>query len=508
MMTIKMPELPVHIPADKIGLPTSGAVIEKCTSMKAGEPRKGGVAEAFQLTAETDMIVLEGKVLPVDPEAQSIGFELGIPMNWNGKLIQAGGAGLDGYVIPCSFPMTGQDAEKSAMKQGYAVLGSDGGHTMETIEYWSSRWALNRETLVNFAYEQLKKVRDTACALLETVAGRLPDKVYFYGGSNGGRECLKAIQNFPSDYDGAICFFPVLNWVLKLLLDCAIADKVEEVGQPGFIDDALQEKIKRLVLEKCDGLDGVEDGLISDLPAASLQKEELYKTLRELLSPEQFEVVRAVSQPLALPFDLPCGYGTLDGYQIYDGSPVGMHLNLTPEARAASMAASGDDFIRCGIFGDPSFEVRHLDTAKWEKELVAASELLDANTTDLDGFFQKGGKLLLAQGGSDPLVSVQWTNDYYKRLLSRYGQQQLDAVMRYYVVPGFGHGPGGDFLLSTDMIGALDGWVSEGAAPHDLIAGDALSGRTRPLCEYPAYPRYAGEGDVNKADSFRKEGGR
>jgi hypothetical protein len=31
---------------------------------------------------------------------------------------------------------------------------------------------------------------------------------------------------------------------------------------------------------------------------------------------------------------------------------------------------------------------------------------------------------------------------------------------------------------------------------------EATRGRTRPLCEYPAWPKYNGSGDVNAAASF------
>lgn len=504
---MRMVNFPLKIMANKIGLPTSGATVVSGKWVKKGEPAGGIVAKKFGLYADTDMFVVEGMIHPVDPNAQDIHFELGIPSHWNGKLIQAGGGGMDGYVIPSTLPLTGQDPEKSALKQGYAVVGSDGGHIMEDYSPWGCHWTLNQETLYNFASEQLKKTKDVACVLLETIMEETPEKVYFYGGSNGGRECMKAIQNYPEDYDGAICFFPVLYWMLKILMDARISDTLEDYGEKGIIDAETQAKIKNIVLEYCDGLDGVSDGLVSDLQNASQKASEIETRLHEFLTKEQFEVLHSINEDIKLSY--PLGYGdvTLPGYQIYEGAAINLHLTATPKKRETSPGAGSDEFLKYAVVGDGDYDVRHFDTDKWKDRIQELSRLLDAYDTNLDAFFKHGGKLLMVQGMADPLVCIYGTNQYYEMLIKRYGKDALSESMKYYVVPGFGHGPGGDFLLGTDMIGALDQWVEEGKAPRDMIATDLnedTKGRTRPLCEYPSFPYYTGKGDVNKAESFLK----
>jgi feruloyl esterase len=47
--------------------------------------------------------------------------------------------------------------------------------------------------------------------------------------------------------------------------------------------------------------------------------------------------------------------------------------------------------------------------------------------------------------------------------------------------------------------------VTNGKPPGAQVISDtntATLGRTRPLCEFPAYPRYNGSGDINQASSF------
>jgi feruloyl esterase len=50
----------------------------------------------------------------------------------------------------------------------------------------------------------------------------------------------------------------------------------------------------------------------------------------------------------------------------------------------------------------------------------------------------------------------------------------------------------------------LEGWVEKGRPPRNLVVTDTagVPGRTRPLCDYPTWPRYRGAGDVNEAASF------
>jgi len=130
--------------------------------------------------------------------------------------------------------------------------------------------------------------------------------------------------------------------------------------------------------------------------------------------------------------------------------------------------------------------------------------MLDANSVDLSQFMSKGGKLILLVGSIDDSISSYNTLNYYSRLVSKFGQGPLDSFVRFYYVPGFGHG-NGVFNAKFDSLAALDGWVDQGKAPDTLVAVDAnqdSASRSRPLCVYPAWPKYKGSGDVNLASSF------
>jgi feruloyl esterase len=121
----------------------------------------------------------------------------------------------------------------------------------------------------------------------------------------------------------------------------------------------------------------------------------------------------------------------------------------------------------------------------------------------LDNFVNKNGKLLLLHGTTDLLVPTSMTTAYYNSLGARDGSKLKDFA-RYYIAPGFGHGSGA-FTLQWDSLTALDTWVETGKAPESPVVTDGApttKGRTRPLCEYPSWPRYNGAGDVNSAASY------
>jgi feruloyl esterase len=48
----------------------------------------------------------------------------------------------------------------------------------------------------------------------------------------------------------------------------------------------------------------------------------------------------------------------------------------------------------------------------------------------------------------------------------------------------------------------MERWVEQGVAPERIVATKAGSPMSRPLCPYPALPRYRGTGDPNDEKSF------
>jgi feruloyl esterase len=72
------------------------------------------------------------------------------------------------------------------------------------------------------------------------------------------------------------------------------------------------------------------------------------------------------------------------------------------------------------------------------------------------------------------------------------------------MIPGFGHGFG-PFNAKFDSLTMLRDWVERGHAPAAPTAtdGNANANRSRPLCEWPSWPKFTGAaGSEGSASSF------
>ena len=154
-----------------------------------------------------------GHIEPVDPKAPPIKFQVNLPVEWNGRSLQYGGGGFNGVLItglglPPAYPYD----KPSPLARGFVTYGTDSGHATKTGEP-PQLFALNDEAFENFAHVAYKKVRDAAVGLMQRAYGKKPDKMYFMGSSEGGREGLTMAQRYPDDFDGIFARVPVINWV-------------------------------------------------------------------------------------------------------------------------------------------------------------------------------------------------------------------------------------------------------------------------------------------------------
>ena len=121
-------------------------------------------------------------------------------------------------------------------------------------------FALNDESLVNMAYAAYKKTHDVGVRIARAFYDRAPAKIYFYGGSEGGREALMMAQRFPTDFDGIVSVVPVANYTGGNLMRANLAQLQREGG---WISPAKVKVIQNAVNSACDKLDGLDDGIIS-----------------------------------------------------------------------------------------------------------------------------------------------------------------------------------------------------------------------------------------------------
>jgi feruloyl esterase len=495
------------IGAEAIGLPTTGAVVTSATDHYAGEMAYCRVM---------------GRIHPIDPTADDIRFEVNLPEQWNGKALHYGGGTFDGYLAAANgrgrTPVS-LKSQATPLTRGYATFGSDGGHHRnyfplpDAINAVNSKFGRNAEMERNWGGDALKKVHDVAVQLIERRYGRPPKRMYFIGGSTGGREALHVAQSFPADYDGVLAAYPAWD---QVELDLQFLRTAQALYAPGgFLGPSKTRLIVRTVKKSCDAQDGLRDGIISDPAGCHVQAETLRcrdgRSHHGCLSDAQVHTLETFASEQRTSMMLSDGVNSIPGYNALSGVNLGQAVGLLPFPLHKPVLflnsfgyVLGDGVMRHFLTTDRKDNALQFDVktaGKWQDEVVNHAKVLDSTDANLRPFMERGGKLILVHGTVDAIVPTNSTVDYYKRLQATLGVATTASFAKLYLVPGLAHGFG-SFNGGFDTIGTLDAWVERGVAPRDMVVTDNHDGRTRPLCEWPAWPRYSGSGDVNSASSF------
>ncbi|WP_255754842.1 tannase/feruloyl esterase family alpha/beta hydrolase [Massilia sp. erpn] len=506
------------IPSSSIGLPTAGASITSAAMISA----------TASGNTNGEYCMLKGAIKPVDPTAPDIQFQLNIPTNWNHRALQMGGGGYNGALVTGLAGIPFAPTDLTPLAQGYATYGSDSGHQSANGVVDAS-FASNDEALINYGYAHIKKTHDAVAVVLRRYFGQKVDfKSYFAGGSTGGRESLTAIQRFPADYDGAFAGSPSAFFTGLRMIGLPVGKANYQVAG-GYLNPAKQVLVKQVATSACDALDGASDGIVSNIGAckaiaattrASLRCPGGQDTGDSCLSDAQLAVIDLLHEGLELPYALADDVTRYAGYNAFEGadfsliSTAGLGLGTsevlldTPAAIPNGyLFAQGVQWLRYFVTRDANYPALGFDPAnpgKYQQRVVDLSKIIGATNPDLSAFNARGGKLILLHGAADTAVSPNSTTEYFKTVGARMGQQTVNNFIRYYSVPGMGHGVG-VYVPAWDALKALDNWVTNGVAPDALPSTDTVSatrGRSRPLCPYPSWPKYKGGGDINSAASF------
>jgi Tannase and feruloyl esterase len=506
----------VAVPADAIGLPTTGGQVTEAAVVAPSGAGAAAVGEYCKATVALH---------PVDGTAPDIRLQVGLPTTWNQKAVMFGGGGYDGTIpaVDGNVPF-GPTDELKPLGRGYVTFASDSGHQapagfLPTASLYGG-FLTNDEALHNFAGDALKKTRDAAVFLIGRYYDRkAPQHTYFAGGSTGGREALAVAQRWGRDFDGVISAYPAFN---AATLDLYFGYMSRQLAAPGaFPRPAQQGLLYNAVITACDDLDGVRDGLVSNEPACSFDPVVLrcpdgHDIGDTCLSDAQITAIRAISSAITFPYELASGETGYPGFPYLSGAKMSTPLlGLGTTAPASPMPTTAgygmqfwDAWVKYAVTRDAAFDSLSLDPLApgvWQQRISDLTALQDVNSTDLRQFTKNGGKLLLLHGTADELVSHRATIEYWNRLVQDTGQKKVDAFARFYLVPGANHANvGAAFAAGWDSLTALDRWVTGGLAPANPVVRDTNPGatRTRPLCQYPTYPRYGGAGNPDFASSF------
>lgn len=487
--------------------------------------------------------VIEGKMnqrtSAVDGQTYAIGFEMRLPIAWNGRFFYQANGGLDGNVTPATGVLSGGGPLNNALNMGFAVISSDAGHSGSQ----NPLFGLDSQARLDYGYNAVATLTPMAKQVIRLAYGKGPDRSYFEGCSNGGRHAMVAASRSFADYDGIIAGDPGFHLPKAAIGELWSAQQLATVAtgttSSGIADITTgltateRQLIASKIIAKCDSLDGVADGMVQDIKACQANFN-LATDVPTCSSNGRDGSCLTAAQKLAVG-NMFSGAKNSAGTALYASFPYdvgisgsgwaawkqGNSISLDPAAAAfvfTSPPQSASILSSMGAYGlnfSMDSDAPKIFATSGVYSESSWSFMTPPNETDLSGLRSRGAKLIVYHGTSDPVFSSNDTTDWYQRLSTASGGDASNFA-RLFTVAGMNHCSGGPTADQFDMLTPMVAWVEQGQAPNRVIAtardtSNAIpnsevptswgAGRTRPLCAYPKVARYT-SGDVNSASSF------
>ena len=425
-----------------------------------------------------------------------IGVVYRLPEAWNGKLLGVGGGGWAGDVA--------LEAAAEGLTKGYAVAQTDSGHPAANAV--DVTWALtadgkrNGDAIDDFGWRAVHVMTVLGKQVLDLYYGKPPSKAYFQGCSTGGRQGLMEAQRFPEDYDGVVAGAPVYDFTVQT--SAVLRTQFFHADPGSNLLPAQASLLNKAVLDACDGLDGLKDGIVTDPRACRYDPIALQckagQSPPDCLTAKQVATVRKAYDGLKAANGRVVAWPLMRGGEMdWVGRSIG-----NPRAPLGSNAGLGSAGIQAIIYQDPKRDILTMAPDALLRDIDANpyTPAYEAKDPDIRKFAARGGRLLLYHGGYDPGPSMLSTIRYFEAARAALGARS--GQVELFLVPGMYHCRGGPGVDQFDSLDALDRWVTTSTAPKLIAASNKASGLERPLCPYPALPAYNGKGDPKALASF------
>jgi|SoiMethySBSTD1v2_1073268.scaffolds.fasta_scaffold00280_18 tannase/feruloyl esterase len=441
--------------------------------------------------------------------APEVAFEVNLPDRWNRRFYMTGNGGLAGDALDGPT-----NADRTAgLNNGFVHARTNTGHDARK-EPSGSFILSNPQKAIDYAYRAVHVTAELAKKIAADYYAQPVQFSYWNSCSNGGRQGLLEAQRYPDDFDGIVANAPWVDqtgfavgamWNQKALTQAPVSPaKMILVGQK--------------VMDKCDAIDGLKDGLIDDPRACRFDASHDVPACAagvdgpDCLTAAQASAINAIyAGPSSKGKPFMSGY--MPGSEAVNTQAngttssgwVGAIVPAQPGAKPADFNLA-EGLMRYLILDPPKPEYDFMafnydrDTPLVERW----SKLADAKDADLSKFRKSGGKLIMTYGWADQILQPMMGVNYYESVVAKNGKNTTDFA-RLFMVPGMAHCAGGVGPDQNDAVTAVIDWVEKNKAPDSLLASRIVKGsvvRTRPLCPYPQVARYKGQGSVDDAANF------
>ncbi|KAJ7848588.1 tannase and feruloyl esterase [Mycena olivaceomarginata] len=374
----------------------------------------------------------------------SIRAEAWLPDEWYGRFLGVGNGGLGGCI---SY---GDLDYGSALH--FATAGSFLG---------------NPEVLNDFAFRSIHVEAVIGKQIVEAYYGKPHEKAYYLGCSTGGRK------------EPTRC------------LESTSARLIPPRPRHSFLPNCGK-LVAGKIMNQCDSIDGVRDGIITEPDACDFRPEALLCTgqmAKSVLSRPQVEALRKIYSPLYENGELM--------YPRFDPGAENIHPGGL--LMSGKFPAYPRDWVKYAVLNDTEFDFSNYGPEHGRLAEDVNPGGIATFDGDLSAFRDRGGKFLTYHGRADDLIASGNSKRMYDLVSRTLAMPSLDAFYRLFLVPGMEHctqGPGAWAFgqrggtdgarneSSHNLLLALVDWVEGGVAP-DTITGTADDGATRVHCRYP-----------------------
>ncbi|KAM0288303.1 hypothetical protein ACHAO9_007207 [Fusarium lateritium] len=434
----------------------------------------------------------------------SVRFEAWLPMDWSGRFLGVGNGGLGGC-----FKYDDLDYGTS---YGFATIGTNNGHDGNQ----GKPFYQHPDTVEDYAYRSVHLEAVLGKQIVKTFYGSSHKKSYYMGCSTGGRQGFKEAQEFPEDFDGIVAGAPAFDMLALFYWSGVLSKALGKPGSPTYLTAADWSIIYDDVLEQCDELDGVKDGIIDDPNLCQYRPEaSICGTSQKsaCLTGAKAETARTIFAPV---------YGP-DGQFVYP--------RLQPGANGTDRFTSLEqpfgyllDWMRYVVKSDPSWDPWTFTADDWT-ELSGKDDYGVATwNANLTGARDRGTKILHYHGLQDPLITSDNSARYYNYVSRTMGlaSKEMDTFYRYFRISGLGHCRGGTganmiggnadslgpYEPESNVLAAIVDWVENGKAPTSIkgtryaLPGSKKIVAEKEHCRYPRRNVYV-KGDPSLPGSWQ-----
>jgi feruloyl esterase len=465
-----------------LGNTTVGQPVTACANL-LGRTFNQTLVTAAKVVAASDKVPGYCEVLATEI-GTSHDMKALLPDAWARRYYQQGGGGMDG-VIPELIPekVNAVQGGGAALRAGAIVLGNNGGHRDPT----GAALLNNPGASQRYAHTAIAIARDFGEALAQAYYGGSTEFAYYQGCSNGGRGALNAAAKYGAKFDAVIAGSPTRSdpgvtaqWLRLSQLPLPPYDKLKAVAAAA--------------VSKCDGLDGVQDGIISNWRACA------FDPARDVppeigLTPSEAGAIKSLMSDIERP----------QSSTVYSGYGYGFG-DKSMKFSSKLYEFLGLGYMRYIVLNDPAWQATGFTVDAYFETIRSVLEdqyQFDAETAGLSAFLASGKKILVWHGSDDTIDSHRDTIRRWEELENAAGAMASQNA-RLFIPAGVQHCGGGVGPDNFDPFTAMVNWVEKGLAPDALLLTKTDNGLflSRPLCRYPAYPRYSGAGDIHLAENY------